>query len=144
MGTDMECYVEVKKPDGTWICISGDLNVPRSYDLFSFLCGGLFGEISPVPKRGFPADASATVKRAASDGQHFHDNWINLHEMNKCLKDELENPLKKNRDNNLSWWDRVQENLDALNTMIFQVEKAQKVQPKSYEDTRIVFWLDRS
>ena len=101
MGTDIHCYIEKKREDGSgWDQLGlwtknpetgsfeeADFYNGRCYPLFGLLAGVRSGAMPIASLRGIPEDMSDSVCLKYGDGSYFHDpTWYDYHEIATYLR----------------------------------------------------------
>lgn len=118
MGCDIHGFIEKKKSAPNWrhVC---EVGIDRNYEFFGVL-NNIRRDRSIFPGRGFPEDASPTVKEAYEDwsGDAHSASWISKEEILSAMSNK------------------------EVEDVHYNFEKILDLMDECEEETRFVFWFD--
>jgi hypothetical protein len=97
VGCDIHTFYEERKEKTTWIGTVQDLDIDRSYSMFTALCGvrDYTGESPCISKpRGLPNDVTDSIKSECGqwDGDGHSHSYVSLREVKEFI--EKNDPIK--------------------------------------------------
>lgn len=83
MGAAISLVIETQNENGEWIAITGEIWVPRDWDLFCAIAFGDGGDVSvlPYPPRGLPHDHSIVTRNSYFDPDKKGVSFFNIKTM---------------------------------------------------------------